>query len=511
MNSFKIYKRLTWENRAAPPGTKTRKEQGPPPPATLLQFPSYYASETRNISLDECQNLIQVFNNLGKKGANRQHVDALNVSLVQKELDELFPDAHLPPLSWSTKPTTTEDGNVISLTSGHSSHLSNNTTIPNRRVFYEIAKELLYDKEDAFRTIRREKPPPGRSSARLVHFRKFWDSLMTMADFWDTSADHYFSISDDESGVSTEKNERCAMEIDDLRSEAQDFNCGPSAASNAYENETKKQKYTGYRISTGSEMNGRYRDDTVTAFVGAIVQAFHCRLEFPQTQQQKLNVQGMLIDLPVAGSVYRIPKDKSEARKGIKEGPLFCVWPRDEIVFRAPGQDIGQGEREVLDVLREIGLMTMLAQKRSREGKKEERPGLEKWWAKAPRWGGGLCRDEDLTGGDIAEVAGQNGSEVARTVPGGDSIKAEFPGRIQGLNELAGDKPIEASSELPQRPRKKAKKTDAWREVRPPSSTWEKNIKYSCVGRNWESGNDDVSLTVSVIQGYHTNRSFRYI
>lgn len=111
-----------------------------------------------------------------------------------------------------------------------------------------------------------------------------------------------------------------------------------------------------------------------------------------------------------------------------------------------------------MDLLRETGLMAMLAQKRAREGKEEVPPGAGKWWTTTPRWGGG---------------------------PGGECGIAEE----EAIEELVHD------GGGPQRKRaKKSTKADVWRAMQPPKSTWEKGISYQQIGKDNGSLYDDVSL-----------------
>jgi len=137
---------------------------------------------------------------------------------------------------------------------------------------------------------------------------------------------------------------------------------------------------------------------------------------------------------------------------------MLAVSCRDQTRFRGPNQAEGEGAFEIMDLLRETGLMAMLAQKRAREGKEEVPPGAGKWWTTTPRWGGG---------------------------PGGECGIAEE----EAIEELVHD------GGGPQRKRaKKSTKADVWRAMQPPKSTWEKGISYQQIGKDNGSLYDDVSL-----------------
>lgn len=194
----------------------------------------------------------------------------------------------------------------------------------------------------------------------------------------------------------------------------------------------------------------------VAAFVEMFAWAFSCRLE-QATIQPRIQLHGMTFPLPHVASVYRTPKDARRARSGILEGPLLAVSCRDHPRYRDPGQAVGEGAFEIMDLLRETGLMAMLALKRAREGKEEVQPGAGKWWTTTPRWGGG---------------------------PGGECGIVEEEAMEDPAQDVSG----------PQRKRaKKSTQADVWRAMHPPKSTWEKGISYQQIGKDKGSVYDDVS------------------
>ena len=389
-----------------------------------------------------------------------RHLEAFNVSLMNEvPLQQLLPADYLPPTSWTRDPNTDENTNGVSPAPSTPQTLSHGAPVPSRKVFYDSVKELSYDNEDAFRAVRREPPPPNKKPAKVVYFRKFWDNLNFMADFWDTSLDQYTEQPDDR--------DESAMDVGELRSEAQQDDKDEETAKEC--GTKKKTTYTGRRTDTGRNMPSRFREDTVFAFVETLVLAFRCRLQHAQIAP-KLKLHGMMMPLPHAGSVYRQPKDRERARNMIIEGPLFGVCCREQTSFRRPDEEVGQGKQEIMDLMRETGLVLMLAQKRAREGKLEEFPGQDKWWANAPRWGGGR-------GGDAGGVKGELVDETE-------------------------------STEGPRKRSKKAIKVDSWAAIRPPSSTWEKNVAYMRIGRDKKSDFDDVRAQVPCSLG-STNESTR--
>lgn len=421
------------------------KPRPPPPAATPLDFPCCSPQGLKAATkLHAHQDLVKLFSNILRTGPTLEHLEALNVSLVQDvSLDFLLPPEFLPPISWLQDPAKPRDSEAPPTTVSTNETLSNGGPIPGHEAFYTRAKELLHANEDAFRTIQRKNPLPNHAPARVVHFRRFWEGLSMMADFWDTSLDRY--------SKNRGEPDSSAMDIDDLRSEAQKLDQPNDTANDeAQEEET----YTGRRTDTGRNMPGKYREDTVFTFVETIAWVFRCRLEQPK-MQPRLNMQGMILPLPHAGNIYRTPADSRLARRGIVEGPVTGVYCRDQSSFRRPEDEQGKGKQEILDLLREVGIMLMLAQKRARQGKEEELPGHGKWWATAPRWGGG------------------KGGETG--VPEGEII-VEPP-----------------SADAPRKRSRKMNRAELWRSIRPPASTWEKGVTYSQVGKGKHADHDDVS------------------
>ena len=115
----------------------------------------------------------------------------------------------------------------------------------------------------------------------------------------------------------------------------------------------------------------------------------------------------------------------------------------------------------------------LLAQRRAREGTEEDVPGKGRWWAETPKWGGG-------SGVAVFKEPVNEGGRSARSTTG------------EGAPSL-----IEAQRRRVKRARR------GWYEEEqkpnqlvPPSSLWERNVRYARVGMDRRDGNeyDDVSL-----------------
>ena len=419
----------------------SNKPREPPPPATPLDFPRCVPPKLSTCEREVANDLVKLYSSTLRTGPTPKHLQALNVHLTNElPLEQVVPTDFIPETSWSRTPSTNESAESLQAESPKPGSLSNGASAPDKQDFFVRVKELLFDNEDAFRAIQRKPPLPNRQPARVVHFRKFWDSLLAMAEHWDTSLDKYTDSQDTD--------EQFAMDIDEPQSE-------PTKTEEGLEtdkgDDSKKKTYTGRRTGTGRDMPGKYREDTVFAFVETITGAFRCRLNQPRAQQ-RLKLQGTMIPILHAASVHRVPKNPREAKRGAAEGPMLGAFCREQTSFRDVDEAEGEGKQEILDLLRETGLMLLLAQKRAREGKEEEVPGKDKWWANAPRWGGGV-------GGEL-----------------GDSNE-----------ETAGD------VESLRKPTKKSSRMDAWKSMQPPSRIWEKGVAYQQVGKDKSSEHDDVS------------------
>jgi hypothetical protein len=156
---------------------------------------------------------------------------------------------------------------------------------------------------------------------------------------------------------------------------------------------------------------------------------------------------------------WRGPQDRTKARQGWLEGPVIGVQCRAETTF-------GSQAESVLDAIRELGGMLLLAQERDRQGKTETRAGEGKWWTTKPRWGGG-------PGGEIGEATG-----ASETLPEG------FP--------KAEEKPS-ARLKSSLKDRRRPSPAEIWKALRPGSPLWDPKIVYEAIGKDQISDWDEVS------------------
>ena len=447
----------------------------PPPPATPLDFPSCSPTAYESGQSGQVSDHLKLFSNILRTGPSHKHLEALNVDLESEvPLEQLFPAIYLPSREWRHDPAKLEDANATPTTTPPNETLSNGGPQPGHEAFYGRARELLQDNDDAFRAARQKRPRPGHTAARVVHFRKFFDNLFNMADYWDTSQDNYSKFSSHEE---VEASAQAAMETDEPETKAQmpDPPSSPSSGtppdpwSKVYEklslpppsDPVAEETYTGRRIDTGRNMPAKYREDTVFNFVEPLTWCFRCRIEHAR-QQPRLKMSGMIMPLPHNANIYRSPRDSRQARRGVLEGPLAGVYCRDTIMFRRPEDALGEGKQEVMDLLREVGLGLMLAQKRARDGKEEDGVQEDQWWAHKPRWGGGQ-------GGEV----GVEEEETVEELATGDSGGGQPKKKSRKMNRAA-----------------------LWREVRPPTTMWEKGVKYLRIGKEQGPQYDDVSNPV---------------
>jgi len=126
----------------------------------------------------------------------------------------------------------------------------------------------------------------------------------------------------------------------------------------------------------------------------------------------------------------------------------------------------------MLDLLKEVGILLVLAQQRAREGNTEVMPGEGKWWTTKPRWGGG-------PGGEVGEGTGNSDEPVARDEHqhGG----AEGHGHERKLRGRSGA------------PRRKMGAAEVWKMMLPSVGYWDRRVSYSMLGKDKGSNFDEVS------------------
>ncbi|MCJ1297902.1 hypothetical protein MMC08_000690 [Hypocenomyce scalaris] len=472
---------LTKHKNRIPQAEQTPKKH--PPPPTPLDFPAC-TSKGRSPGFFAAHiDLFSLFALLRKlDDINAKHIKVLNIKLDRDvPLRMLMPKGYLPLPSWETDPAQSGGSNVFPAPLPSTAILSNGFEVPGHVEFYTRMKELMFENDDVFRFIKREPNLPGRPTIKVAQFRKFFEALYAMAEYWDTSLDDE-NTTMAEPSVPTGND---AMDIDQLRSEAQQV-----------DTENGREPYTGRRIGTGRDMPRHYREDAVKFFVETIAWCFRCQVQSPRNYSE-LKLKSMLLPVHQTALVYRPVQDRPRARQGFVEGPLMGVQCRAETVFRMPGEKQGEAQAEMVDLLREVGAMLLLAQERAREGQTEVVPGTDQWWTMVPRWGGG-------PGGEIGSLdtntdnapplanedeAINDGQAPQKVLEGMDDEEAKL------YKERLAEKKrkIERSTE---RTNKRAQR--AYKDLEPPAGKWDKKTTYSQIGKQKGSEYDDLYMVSSI-------------
>ena len=446
------------------------RDRGPPPPPTPLQFPqsTFDFGQARPYTTRE---IYQLFATIHKTRPKIDPLQALSVRSIEVGLEQLLPEGYLPDASWNQDPSAANDVVLAPVDRTPSSTLGNGTAAPGHETWYKSAKELLYDDDQVFKYLRGNfHPVPDRPKLRVAMFRKFWDHLRELGMYWDTRNEKYEDVFGD---VVTLAPAPDAMDIDQTSA--------PSQPTEETKNGNAKRTYTGDRIGTGRNMPPMYREDVVCAFVDTVAMAFHCRTERPPIAP-KVKLQNMLIPVPQAGIVYRCPTDRLKARRGILEGPLLAVHCNHNTAFRRQEEATakakepdGKCQHEAISLLREVGSMLNLAQKRAREGQEEPIPGEEQWWVTKPRWGGG-----------------SGGEGPSKEVPNGDAPDDDDDdpeGSNKGVKRASKEaKPLSAAP-------KRAKGSYAmenWKKLNPGPSRWDQGVVHLQIGKDRGATGDDV-------------------
>ena len=421
--------------------------------------------------------------------------------------------SHLPPKAWLEAPGQ----NDTTSPEPSASLLCNGRKVPDQNEFYLRAKELSFKNEDAFANLTR-KPRGEKIPLRLAHFRKFWEGLDNMAYYWDTSLDEYSApsvcrgkdVGDSDqvhpvkgssplgtiSPSEEEPRKKAKTESGNVRDHLHlapaptdgtalptdaslEVGRGPPArpatqkapwevntrAISGRPVDLSKGSYKGYRIGNGAEMPDSYRLETVRAFLEPIAWAFGVTLA-PHRRPPVLQLGHVRFPVRVSTVAWRGPQDRIRARQGWMEGPVLGVQCRAETNF---GPDDSLDAKSILDVVRELGGMLLLAQERARESKTERRAGEGKWWTMTPRWGGG-------PGGEVGE--GKGASDGPRTGSDGKT------------NEASTGKPRAGSS----KDRRKPTPAEIWNTLKSGNPLWDPKVVYEAIGKDANAEWDDVSL-----------------
>ncbi|PHH52573.1 hypothetical protein CFIMG_005397RA [Ceratocystis fimbriata CBS 114723] len=366
--------------------------------------------------------------------------------------EELLPDASYLPDFAAWDKLSFEDARELDKTIRKK--LPNGHLGPGAISYLDRKKELGYPNTVAFRNVRRLPPAPGTSQPRLGNSYDFFRHLEHTTLYWDDP---------------TQPESQGSLENQTVE----------SADTSA---KTPGGDVDFYRIARGQDMPNEARANLVNAFVKLIAYDFGGNTTAPRMEARLYMCSP--VDpgskLPPVRSqvssacsyIFRSPTDRVSARAGIVEGPVAAVSARTTVSFKT--------EAEVCqDISREIIAAIIIAQHRDREGKQEKRFGEGAWWTTKPRWGGG-------TGGPI-------GREIdPDDVPGDKESAFQKPKKEE--------EPRKPSVNIPGMPSvKRVKKTpvniyDQYRQIRPPSTTWDPKTRYQAIGRIPGAGYDDIFL-----------------
>ncbi|KAF2799460.1 hypothetical protein K505DRAFT_404623 [Melanomma pulvis-pyrius CBS 109.77] len=230
-----------------------------------------------------------------------------------------------------------------------------------------------------------------------------------------------------------------------------------------------KGSYRGYRIGNGAEMPDQYRLECVRGFLEPIAWAFGVTF-VPHRRPPVLLLEHMRFPVRMNSVAWRGPADRMRARQGWMEGPVLGIQCRADTNFGSTGNLEAES---ILDAVRELGGMLLLAQERAREGKTERRSGEGKWWTTQHRWGGG-------PGGEVGEATG------ASDAPSQDAmVKAEEkPGRPRLGSNL--------------KDRRRATPAEIWNVLRPGNPLWDPKIVYEAIGKDRSVEWDEVFMVSSL-------------
>lgn len=488
------------------------KPRTPPPRPTPLDFP---CCEPKSTDSDHRtpHNVAKVFGGI-QKLPTKNHLDALNLGVESDiPLEELVPAEHLPPISWlgAPDPTTDSISRDIPINGG---------SLPARDTFYSRAIELQIGNETGYRTIHRIPLRKNEDPIRLLFFRKFWEELDCVAGYWDTSQDQYTtsqSGSQNSSGEAFMHNDQPRIvpqqegklsepelsrketsEMQDVEPSQKNGSSSSTLPNEAQKPPTREDTpmpdvaptdnssarpprpstdstlYTGHRTSTGSLMPLHHLEKVLFSFLNSLALPFRLRLMEPRSQP-RLQLGPLLFPLPHMASIYRVPLDQERARLGWKEGPLMGAVATEYSIWRGIGERPGEGAKERVQLLKEVGCVLLLAQRRAMEGKEEVVPGLGKWWAEVPRWGGG------------------SGVAVYKD-PAGEK---QTTGAAKGKSSL-----IDAQKRRIKRVRRGFEEQPKTNALVPPSSLWERYVRYARIGMEKGDGagdTDDVSTPVDEV------------
>ncbi|OBT93508.1 hypothetical protein VE01_08664 [Pseudogymnoascus verrucosus] len=452
-----------------PPGASPSEPSQPHeiPPPTPVRFPSLLPRAPGTATPPPHDIPLRTYIRSIQRPADIKlsHFEALGLHIIpDAPLTSLLPDpSFLPPSSWSTPlpdPSDTDPDDLDDLPPTPPLPLNNGRPAPGRSTYTERMKELSTPNPAAFRTVRRLPSTPSHPTARLGNAYEFFKNLELISGFWvDTSLS------------------------------------GPEPLATDDAPEPVHQRIH-IRSGTGSQTPPDFRAALLAAFVKLVAYDFSCNVSLPRVEP-RLHIGPSLSPPPNSSFpnssppssfptnisfIYRTPSDRLSARGGIVEGPLAALSARHATSFDKPLD-------ELLDLARETAALFVAAQQRNREGREERKydpADPEKWWCFKPRWGGG-------PGGPIGK---EEGMAVAPTLAA--AAAAAPSASSSDLPDTSSSPTPTTAAPRPPPKRRTTRKTtslyDAYRQLRPPSTTWDRKARYQCIGREPGAEWDDVFL-----------------
>lgn len=235
-------------------GAPDNREKPPPPPPTPLDFPRWRGSSDAPFAPRAAKDLYSIFSRIQKPtDVSTGHLDALNLSVSdEQELEALVPwqlpngYRFLPSRDWGA-----EDGHEDKCGSPAAQpKLWNGRDAPGPEVYQSRKSELTVENGDMFRAVQRLPPLPGRSPVKPGYFHNFWQHLLLVAEFWDTSQEEYF--------------EEDAPRTDESGNDPEPL--------------PKKRKYKGRRTGTGRNMPDQLRELVVRYLMETVTWIFGCQV-----------------------------------------------------------------------------------------------------------------------------------------------------------------------------------------------------------------------------------------
>lgn len=238
--------------------------RAPPPPPTPLDFPCWKSSNYSPYTEVSAKSLYSLCSAIQKPAdVSGSHLDALNLcSFAGQELDDIVPwrrpdGTHfLPSRHWGENRIGSDENKSFT----EKVTLCNGREAPGPDIYQSRIAELTINNGDGFRAVQRLPPEPGKKEIRPGYFYRFWQNLLLMSQYWDTSLDEEF----DEEEVE-----------DDAKNEGVGEDAGGSQ-----ERGSKRRIYKGRRTGTGKGMPDQFREDTVRALVDTITWQFGCQTSY---------------------------------------------------------------------------------------------------------------------------------------------------------------------------------------------------------------------------------------